>query len=43
MEVTAEGLLLVNEGKPKGDPDVFVSKHLTTILQPHQLGGIRFM
>uniref|UniRef100_F1KSK6 Helicase ARIP4 n=1 Tax=Ascaris suum TaxID=6253 RepID=F1KSK6_ASCSU len=38
-----EGLLLVNAGKPPDDPDVYVPKHLTHVLQPHQLGGIRFM
>ncbi|KHN71604.1 Helicase ARIP4 [Toxocara canis] len=38
-----EGRLLVNAGKPPGDPDVYVPKHLTDVLQPHQLGGIRFM
>uniref|UniRef100_A0A1I7S3T7 Helicase ARIP4 n=2 Tax=Bursaphelenchus xylophilus TaxID=6326 RepID=A0A1I7S3T7_BURXY len=43
LEFTAEGRLLVNEGKPAGDPDVFVAAHLTHILQPHQLGGVRFM
>ena len=44
MVLTAEGHLLVNEGKTVADdPDVFVHKHLTFILQPHQLGGIRFM
>lgn len=43
MELTPEGLLLVNEGKPRCDPDVFVSPHLTSVLQPHQLGGVRFM
>ncbi|CAD5220456.1 unnamed protein product [Bursaphelenchus okinawaensis] len=43
LEYTKEGLLLVNEGKPAGDPDVFVAAHLTKILQPHQLGGVRFM
>lgn len=43
MVVTEDGQLLVNEGKPKDDPEVFVSKYLTPILQPHQLGGIRFM
>lgn len=43
LELTAEGRLLVNEGKPDGDPDVFVAAHLTHVLQPHQLGGVRFM
>uniref|UniRef100_A0A0N5A7S1 Helicase ARIP4 n=1 Tax=Syphacia muris TaxID=451379 RepID=A0A0N5A7S1_9BILA len=38
-----EGRLLINAGKPPTDPDVFVPEHLTTVLQPHQLGGIRFM
>uniref|UniRef100_A0A1I7U621 Helicase ARIP4 n=1 Tax=Caenorhabditis tropicalis TaxID=1561998 RepID=A0A1I7U621_9PELO len=37
------GRLLVNAGHPEEDPDIFVINHLTHILQPHQLGGIRFM
>lgn len=42
-EVSSEGRLLVNTGKPPGDPDVYVAEHLTDILQPHQLGGVKFM
>lgn len=38
-----QGRLLVNKGRPEEDPDVFVATHLTDILQPHQLGGVRFM
>ncbi|NP_001368704.1 Helicase ATP-binding domain-containing protein [Caenorhabditis elegans] len=38
-----EGRLLVNAGHPEEDPDIFVISHLTHVLQPHQLGGIRFM
>lgn len=30
-------------GHPEEDPDIFVISHLTHVLQPHQLGGIRFM
>ncbi|EGT39315.1 hypothetical protein CAEBREN_01708 [Caenorhabditis brenneri] len=37
------GRLLVNAGHPEEDPDIFVIAHLTHVLQPHQLGGIRFM
>lgn len=37
------GRLLVNSGHPAEDPDIFVISHLTHVLQPHQLGGIRFM
>ncbi|ULT94097.1 hypothetical protein L3Y34_003517 [Caenorhabditis briggsae] len=37
------GRLLVNAGHPEEDPDIFVISHLTHVLQPHQLGGIRFM
>ncbi|EFO87302.1 CRE-RAD-26 protein [Caenorhabditis remanei] len=37
------GRLLVNAGHPEEDPDIFVIGHLTHVLQPHQLGGIRFM
>uniref|UniRef100_A0A8R1HQ66 Helicase ATP-binding domain-containing protein n=1 Tax=Caenorhabditis japonica TaxID=281687 RepID=A0A8R1HQ66_CAEJA len=37
------GRLLVNSGHPSEDPDVFVISHLTHVLQPHQLGGVRFM
>jgi hypothetical protein len=40
---TCEGQLLVNQGKPVDDPDIFVLPHLTNILQPHQLGGVRFL
>lgn len=38
-----EGRLLVNAGKPPQDPNIYVPSHLTSVLQPHQLGGIRFM
>lgn len=43
VEKNKQGRLLVNFGKPDEDPDVFVAQHLTDILKPHQLGGIRFM
>ncbi|KAH7725566.1 SNF2-related [Aphelenchoides avenae] len=42
-EPTTHGFLLVNAGKPQDDPDVFVADHLTNVLQPHQLGGVRFL
>uniref|UniRef100_A0A914WS86 Uncharacterized protein n=1 Tax=Plectus sambesii TaxID=2011161 RepID=A0A914WS86_9BILA len=41
--LTQDGRLPVNANKPEGDPDIFVADHLTKILQPHQLGGVRFM
>uniref|UniRef100_A0A915L7D5 Helicase ATP-binding domain-containing protein n=1 Tax=Romanomermis culicivorax TaxID=13658 RepID=A0A915L7D5_ROMCU len=37
------GKMLVNVGHPKNDPDIFIPDHLTKIIKPHQLGGIRFM
>uniref|UniRef100_A0A2K6W2N0 Protein, SNF2 family n=2 Tax=Onchocerca TaxID=6281 RepID=A0A2K6W2N0_ONCVO len=37
------GRLLVNPGKASDEPDVYVPFHLNDVLQPHQLGGIRFM
>jgi hypothetical protein len=40
---TSDGHLLVNAGKPPGDPEIFVAEHLADVLQPHQLGGVRFM
>uniref|UniRef100_A0A7E4VNB7 Helicase ARIP4 n=1 Tax=Panagrellus redivivus TaxID=6233 RepID=A0A7E4VNB7_PANRE len=43
IELTPQGRLLVNQGKPEEDPDVFVNDHLTNILKPYQLAGIRFM
>lgn len=43
FDLTPEGRLLVNAGKPIEDPDVFVAEHLTHVLKPHQLGGVRFM
>ena len=43
MDRTGDGQLLVNEGHPPEDPDVFVSPALVHLLQPHQLGGVRFM
>ena len=43
VERNAQGRLLINHDRPEGDPDVFVSEHLTDVLKPHQLGGIRFL
>ena len=42
-EITPEGRLIINADKPEGDPDVFVAPHLTQVLQPHQIGGVKFM
>lgn len=38
-----EGLLLVNTTKTPDEPAVCIPAHLTNVLQPHQLGGVRFM
>lgn len=38
-----EGRLLINAGKPDTDPDVYVAPHLTHVLQPHQIGGVKFL
>ncbi|CAJ0604005.1 unnamed protein product [Cylicocyclus nassatus] len=43
IELTTAGRLLVNAGHGPGEPDVHVAPHLNHVLQPHQLGGIRFM
>ena len=43
VERNAQGRLLINNDRPEGDPDVFVADHLTDVLKPHQLGGIRFL
>ncbi|KAI6175404.1 SNF2 family N-terminal domain containing protein [Aphelenchoides bicaudatus] len=43
MELNANGLLRVNDGSLTDDPPVYISEQLTQILQPHQIGGIRFM
>ncbi|VDK81206.1 unnamed protein product, partial [Cylicostephanus goldi] len=43
IELTTTGRLLVNAGHGPGEPDVHVAPHLNHVLQPHQLGGIRFM
>ncbi|KAL3104153.1 hypothetical protein niasHS_002180 [Heterodera schachtii] len=42
-ETGADGRLLINAGKPDSDPEVFVAEHLTNVLQPHQIGGVKFM
>ncbi|CAD6191933.1 unnamed protein product [Caenorhabditis auriculariae] len=42
-ETTTSGRLLVNSGHPSEEPDFYVAPHLTHVLQPHQLGGVRFM
>lgn len=34
---------MTNINHPLGDPDLFMSKHLCSILKPHQIGGIRFL
>ncbi|ETN85604.1 hypothetical protein NECAME_16723 [Necator americanus] len=43
IELTTTGRLLVNAGHGFEDPDVHVASHLNHVLQPHQLGGVRFM
>ncbi|KAE9549133.1 hypothetical protein FO519_007655 [Halicephalobus sp. NKZ332] len=43
VERNAQGRLLINHDRPEEDPDVFVADHLTDVLKPHQLGGIRFL
>ncbi|KHJ98639.1 protein, SNF2 family [Oesophagostomum dentatum] len=43
VELTTSGRLLVNAGHVPDDPDVYVAAHLNHVLQPHQLGGVRFM
>ncbi|EYC11148.1 hypothetical protein Y032_0052g2248 [Ancylostoma ceylanicum] len=43
VELTTTGRLLVNAGHGADDPDVHVAPHLNHVLQPHQLGGVRFM
>ncbi|KAK5979049.1 Helicase ARIP4 [Trichostrongylus colubriformis] len=43
IELTQTGRLLVNAGHGPDDPDVHVSPYLTHVLQPHQLGGVRFL
>lgn len=37
------GNILVNINHPTDEPDLYLSKHLSPILKPHQIGGIRFM
>ncbi|CAF1412645.1 unnamed protein product [Adineta steineri] len=37
------GNILINVNHPSDDPDFYISKHLCSILKPHQVGGIRFM
>ncbi|CAF0776750.1 unnamed protein product [Didymodactylos carnosus] len=37
------GLILVNVNHPGEDNDLYIPKHLTLTLKPHQIGGIRFM
>lgn len=43
VEKNAQGRLLVNFDRSEGEPEVFVADHLTDVLKPHQLGGIRFL
>uniref|UniRef100_A0A915DZK8 Uncharacterized protein n=1 Tax=Ditylenchus dipsaci TaxID=166011 RepID=A0A915DZK8_9BILA len=42
-DLTADGIHLVNAGKPSSDPDVHFSPHFSRILQPHQIGGVKFL
>ncbi|UJR26103.1 hypothetical protein I4U23_007449 [Adineta vaga] len=37
------GNILINVNHPSDDPDLYICKHLCSILKPHQIGGIRFM
>ncbi len=37
------GNILINISHPNDDPDLYISKHLCSILKPHQIGGIRFL
>ncbi|CAF3333665.1 unnamed protein product [Rotaria sp. Silwood1] len=37
------GNILININHPSDDRDLYISKHLSSILKPHQIGGIRFM
>ncbi|CAF0909875.1 unnamed protein product [Didymodactylos carnosus] len=37
------GLILINVNHPSEDDDLYIPKHLTSTLKPHQIGGIRFM
>ncbi|CAF2309711.1 unnamed protein product [Rotaria sp. Silwood2] len=37
------GNILININHPSDDHDLYLSKHLCSILKPHQTGGIRFM
>ncbi|CAF3651610.1 unnamed protein product [Rotaria sordida] len=37
------GNILININHPSDDPDLYIPKHLCSILKPHQIGGIRFM
>lgn len=39
----AQGRVLVNVNHPDTDPDIFLSPHLARSVQPHQIGGIRFL
>lgn len=37
------GDILTNINHPSDEPDIFIPKHLCSILKPHQIGGIRFL
>ena len=37
------GDILTNISHPSDEPDLFIPKHLCSILKPHQIGGIRFL
>ncbi|CAF0812565.1 unnamed protein product [Adineta ricciae] len=37
------GNILVNVNHPSDDPDLYITRHLSPVLKPHQIGGIRFM
>jgi RAD54-like protein 2 len=39
----AYGRVLVNVAHPDNEPDVLLSPHLSSIVKPHQIGGVRFL
>ena len=43
LERSLSGHILINVNHPREDPGLYVAKHLSPILKPHQIGGIRFM
>lgn len=37
------GRVLVNVAHPENEPDLLLSPHLSNIVKPHQIGGVRFL